>query len=58
MNELGCVQSLGLTLLRSVLKGKHQRAPEQGTHLPVIGGDNTGLSSLDTDLYESFDLEA
>lgn len=35
-----------------------KRAPEQGTHLPVIGGDNTGLSSLDIDLYGSFDSEA
>lgn len=33
-------------------------APEQGTYLPVIGGDNTGLSSLDIDLHESFDSEA
>lgn len=35
-----------------------KRVPEQGTHLPVIGGDNTGLSSLYVDLYGSFDSKA
>lgn len=67
--EPGHVERLVLTLFRFIKKrgGKKKenkkkkgmrRVPEQSSHLLVIGGDNTGLSGLNIDLYESFDSEA